>query len=80
MREFRFNYSFFKQLQPSLTYKEYPLRVVNTGLITNIGDYDRQFPYRKTKFYEFDKFLFATWNDKPNGPGKDQLPWGVNIS
>lgn len=73
------NYSIYKKLLPSLDYKTYPLRSVETGFITNIGNYDRQFPYRETEFFEFDQFLFANWRDKPNGKGKDQIPWGVPI-
>ncbi len=44
-----------------------------TGWITNIGNYDRQSPYRETEFYEFDKFLFTTWGDKAKG--KDEIDW-----
>ena len=47
------------------------------GLITNIGSYDRQYPYRETEFMGFDRFLFATWQDKNNGKGKDEIPWGM---
>lgn len=73
-----FNYAIFNQLLPSLKYKNYSLRSLYTGAITNIGSYDRQYPYRETVFSEFDKFLFTTWRDKPNDKGKDQIPWGVN--
>lgn len=74
-----FNYSIFKNLQYSLKYKDYELRSVRTGLITNIGNYDRQYPYNETEFISFDKFLFSTWRDKPNGKGKDEIPWGVEL-
>lgn len=73
-----FNYGLFKQLQPSLKFKRYTLRSTNTGFITNIGSYDRQYPYIETEFFAFDEFLFSTWRDKPNGKGKDQIPWGVS--
>lgn len=73
-----FNYGLFKQLCASLTYKDYDLRSTRTGFITNIGTYDRQYPYTETKFPDFDKFLFTTWRDKPNGKGKNQIPWGVD--
>lgn len=63
----------------SLKYKDYVLRSTYTGYITNIGSFDRQYPYRETDFYNFDKFLFTTWRDKPNGKGKDIIPWGVEI-
>lgn len=74
-----FNYALYKQLMPSLKSKDYNLRAVNTSFRTNIGSYDRQYPYRKTDFFDFDRFLFASWMDKPNGKGKDQIPWGVPI-
>lgn len=74
-----FNFFVYKQLLQSLKYKDYDLRSVATGFITNIGSYDRQYPYRETEFISFDKFLFTTWRDKPNGKGKDQIPWGVPI-
>ena len=73
-----FNYALYNQLMTSLKYKEYNLRSVRTGAITNIGSYDRQYPYRETEFFTFDKFLFTTWRDKPNNKGKDHIPWGVN--
>lgn len=66
-----FNYSLYKQLKLPATQKmEYDLRVQQTGLITNIGDYDRQFNYANTDFCNFDQFLFATWKDK------EILPFG----
>lgn len=71
-----YNYSMFKQLLPSAKCSEYALRSTSTETITNIGNYDRQFPYHETEFYEFDKFLFSTWRDKPNGKGKDELSFG----
>ncbi|MCM1054549.1 MAG: RES family NAD+ phosphorylase [Bacteroides sp.] len=74
-----FNYALYNQLLPSLKYKDYNLRSVRTGFITNIGSYDRQFPYRETEFFNFDKFLFTTWESKPNNKEKDKIPWGVII-
>ncbi len=74
-----FNYGLYKQLMPSLKYADYELRALRTGFITNIGNYDRQYPYRETMFFDFDKFLFTTWRDKPNRKGKDQTPWGIPI-
>jgi hypothetical protein len=68
-----FNFSVYKKLLPFLTEKNYPLRSVATGFVTNIGSYDRQYSYRATEFFEFDKFLFSTWKDKPNNKGKDQI-------
>lgn len=74
-----FNYSLYKQLGPSLKCKRYELRSTYTGYVTNIGSYDRQYPYKETDFYHFDEFLFTTWRDKPNGKGKDEIPWGIEI-
>ena len=74
-----FNYSVYKNLLTSLKYKSYELRSVNTSFITNIGSYERQYPYRETEFYRFDQFLFATWTDKPTKNGKDEISWGVNL-
>lgn len=73
-----FNFGLYKQLCPSLTNKDYKLRSTRTGFITNIGNYDRQYPYNETNFFDFDKFLFTSWRDKPNG--KDQIPWGVPVN
>jgi hypothetical protein len=65
-----YNYAMFKQLTRSVTYKNYILRTGRTGLITNIGNYKRQYSYSETEFCNFDKFMFASWNDK------DTIPWG----
>ena len=64
------NFQFFKQLSQSVTFKEYPLRVVRTPLITNIGSFHRQYSYRETAFYFFDRYLFSRWDDK------DTIEWG----
>lgn len=74
-----FNYGLYKQLCVSLKYKGYDLRSVRTDFITNIGNYDRQYPYYETEFCNFDKFLFTSWRNKPNGRGKDQISWGVPV-
>ena len=74
-----FNYALYKQLNSSLSYKDYELRSTYTPYITNIGSFERQYPYRETDFYNFDKFLFTTWRDKLNDKGKDVIPWGVEI-
>ena len=73
-----FNFALYNQLMPSLKYKTYDLRSIRTGAITNIGSYDRQYPYRETEFFAFDMFLFTTWRDKPNNKGKDHISWGVD--
>lgn len=72
-----FNYALYKQLLPSQRHKKYNLRSINSATITNIGNYDRQYPYTGTEFFEFDKYLFATWHNKSNEIGS--LPWGVLI-
>lgn len=67
-----FNYSVYKQLGCIDREQAYRLRLLETGIITNIGEYrkDRQFQYAMTEFCAFDKFLFATWKDK------DKIEWG----
>ena len=57
-----YNFSMFKQLLPSMTYKGYELSVMHTPYIRNIGSLKRQIPYNDTMFYEFDKYLFANWD------------------
>ena len=74
-----FNYGLYKQLSASLTYRDYELRCTRTGFYVNIGSYDRQYPYAETKYSDFDKFLFTSWENKPNGKGKEQIKWGVPI-
>ncbi len=74
-----FNFSVYRKLLPSTIKTNYELRSISTGIITNIGNYERQYAYRETEFYNFDRFLFSTWRDKPNGKGKDQISWGVKV-
>ena len=54
-----FNYSMFKQLSIPQTFKLARLRVDQIGSIQNIGNMERQYPYRETKFYRFDHYLYA---------------------
>lgn len=54
-----FNYYMFNQLLPSMLYKEYELSVSWSPYINTIGRMDRQIPYNETKYYEFDKYIFA---------------------
>ncbi len=61
-----FNYSMFKQLDHSLKYKDYDLRIDQSPFIANIGTFSRQFPYKETQFYHFDKYLFANWDRLKN--------------
>lgn len=75
-----FNYGLFKQLCASNKYSVYDLGILHSGIITNIGNYGRQYAYKETEFYSFDNFLFASWRDKPNGKGKDTIPWGLQIN
>lgn len=74
-----FNFGLYKQLCATLKYRDYELRCARSGFITNIGSYDRQYPYTETKYFDFDKFLFSSWENKSNGKGKDQIQWGVLI-
>lgn len=73
------NYAFYRQLSDSAKYKSYSLRSVKHPYITNCGDYARQYSYQETEFFEFDKFLFLSWKNNPNGKGKDEIPWGVAV-
>ncbi len=75
-----FNFFIYNQLGFSQKVKCYEsLRSLSTGFITNIGNYERQYSYRETEFAKFDRFLFKTWEEKKDGKGKDQIPWGVNF-
>lgn len=74
-----FNYSLYKQLNNSLKYKCYELRSTYSEYITNIGSFERQYPYKETDFYKFDQFLFTTWRDRSDDKGKDAIPWGTKI-
>lgn len=67
------------QLGKAVAVKNYALRSTDNAFITNISSYDRQHPYSETEFFEFDRYLFSTWQNKRNGKGKDSLPWGVPI-
>ncbi len=60
-----FNYALYKQLGLIDRIAPYDdLRVLRSGLITNIGNFERQFKYADTEFCAFDQFLFATWKNK----------------
>lgn len=64
-----YNYAAYKQLgQIDRTPPYMDYRVLQSGEVTNIGDYRRQFSYSDTGFCAFDKFLFATWKDKETIP------------
>ena len=56
-----FNFSMFKQLLPCQKYKKPDLRIDGCPYSDNIGSFSRQFPYKETEFYEFDKYIFANW-------------------
>lgn len=68
-----FNFSMYRKLLPSLNYQDYELRSVRNGVVTNIGTYGSNFPYRETEFFEFDKFLFSRWEPSD----KDSQSWGI---
>lgn len=65
------NYFVFKQLLPSLKYKEYDLRTANNPLITNIGNYDRQYPYRETEFSS--SINFCSPRGRKGRPAKERM-------
>jgi hypothetical protein len=69
-----FNFSLYEKLNLSLKYKEYDLRIGRTEYTTNIGQYERQYPYIETQFYGFDKFIYSSWKDK------DKLLWGNAVN
>lgn len=51
-----FNFFLYTQLANSQKYRDYDLRSVSTGFITNIGGYDRQYPYREISFLNLISF------------------------
>ncbi len=67
-----FNYSLYKQVGNRYASRGYDLRLIHTGIITNIGSYKkgRQFSYAETEFCRFDRFLFSSWEEK------DEVEWG----
>lgn len=54
------NYEMFRNLNPSLKYKNTYLNVVDSRNPINIGEFKRQYPYRETEFYDFDVYLVAS--------------------
>lgn len=71
-----FNYGLYKQIRSCNPIENYELRSVLTPRITNIGDFERQYSYRESLFCAFDRFLFSSWRDKPNGIRKNDLKFG----
>lgn len=67
-----FNYMMFRQLERSETEKDYDLRIDDDPYIQNIGKMTRQYSYRETEFYRFDKFMFSRWKEE----GKDLIVFG----
>ncbi len=59
-----FNFFYYKQLGESQKNKQYELRSLYTGVITNIGEYEHQFSYGDTEFAKFDRFLFCEWQER----------------
>lgn len=57
---------------------QHELRSVNNPFIVNIStnNEDRQFSFQETEFYEFDCFLFDSWDKKRNGRDKNSISWG----
>ena len=53
------NFAFFDKLYPSITTSttdRLPYEI--SPYIKNIGNFEYQVPYRETKFYDFDKYLY----------------------
>lgn len=71
-----FNYGMYKKLQELQTANNYQLRIIDPDHIINIGNYEKQYVYRETEFYEFDRFLFDLWTNKKIKCKKDEIPWG----
>lgn len=71
------NYDLFSKMHTDTTKIDFALRVESIPTPVNIGTYDRQKSYSDTRFSDFDKYLFKTWKEKPNGRGMDSLPWGI---
>lgn len=74
-----FNFALYKKLRAPQVSIEYELRSTRTGLITNIGTYEKQFSYRETDFYKFDQFLFASWNRDRRKDENGAIHWGVKV-
>ena len=74
-----FNYAVYKNLGLHAKERKVDLRTAEPTHGYKIGSYDRQYLYSDTIFCEFDHFLFATWEDKPTGKGKNEIPWGMGL-
>lgn len=68
-----FNYSMYKQLGFVDTQTSCRLKIDGCSKINNIGTYKRQYGYRFSEFYKFDKFIYSSWTDK------DEQDWGEVI-
>lgn len=66
------NFEMFKNLQNSLKYKHGYMNVVNSTHPINIGNFDRQYPYRETEFYSFDEYLAVHLNDELQAVNLDE--------
>lgn len=58
-----FSFSMFKQINQMEPLDMFRLKVEDSPLIKSInyGSFEKQFDYRETEFYDFDKFLFYEW-------------------
>ncbi len=68
-----FNYSMYKQLLLADSSSTYTMRIDGCNTINNIGTYKRQYGYRLTEFYKFDKFIYSSWKDKESQDWGDVL-------
>ena len=75
-----FNYAVYKNLGNNVKEAKVSLRTAEPSRHYKIGSYDRQYLYSETIFCEFDHFLFATWENKPKGKGKNDIPWGIGLN
>ena len=72
-----FNYSLYKQLGTIDKQKNINMRIDGCPMINNIGTYKRQYGYRFTEFYKFDKFIYSSWDDKDSQDWGDVLKGGI---
>ncbi len=56
------NFSMYRKLNPIQAYVRYQLNIDNCPYATGIGDDIKQIVYSETLFYNFDMYLFKTWN------------------
>lgn len=60
-----FNFGLYNQLCATLKYRDYELRCARSGFITNIGSYDRQYPYTEQNTLTLISFCFLLGKTNP---------------